>query len=104
MNITERNELAADIAARVRLYSWHPMPAELEAVLQNSYGFNMTYPLYLNSPRSSDYSTLRMSYSKSTEIPRLELSFDINGNYNIGRVLWTPEREYNGARTANTIA
>ena len=103
MNITERNELAADIAARVRLYSWQPMPQELEAVLENSNGFNMTYPLYLNSTRGSDYSTLRLGYSKSTEIPRLELSFDINGQYNIGKILWTPERNYNGARIANTV-
>lgn len=81
---TALNELAADIARRVRLYSWQPMPEALAEALGN-------YPwvFHNNYPMGPQQITLVTTYQPKPQ--RLDIEFRVNGNFGIGRFLWTPE-------------
>lgn len=86
MTVRERNELAADIARRVRLYSWQPLPPELAAAL-GPYGWLEVRQLPVSG--AANYATLRLDWTPRPA--RLTASFDVNGVCNVGRLLWTPE-------------
>lgn len=85
MNDKERRELAADIATRVRMFSWQPMPTELSEAL-GEYDWQQTVQMYTTGP---GYVVLRMRYVPRPQ--RLEMSFDANGAFGIGKLLWTPD-------------
>lgn len=87
MNDKERNDLAVDIARRVRLMSWQPMPETLNAVLPE-FGFSYQFAMPYSGPQGQAV----MQFYYTPRPRRLELEWRINGEAPVGRMLWTPEQ------------
>lgn len=84
MNDKERNELAADIARRVRLYAWQPLS---QTMIDNLPEYS-TYWRY--SIGGGGYRDVSLAIRWTPTPSRLELEFIALNGETLQRLLWTP--------------
>lgn len=83
-NVEERNLLAADIARRVRHYTWQPLPPELIPHLGTHAWVRRDTLGY------SSYAALDIEWTPAPS--RLTISFILPDGQRAARMLWTPEQ------------
>lgn len=87
MTPDERRMLAADIALRVRLFSWNPLP---QPMVDMSAPYAWQQLVALPAARTSSQVLLRLNWTPAPA--RLTAEFQAPNGERMAAFLWTPER------------